>query len=98
MNVFERADRFQLNHDQVFDEKIGAVFADLMIFVEERDRFLPNESDPVERKLDRQSFFINGFKETGTKFAVNRDGSANNTMRDVAAAQIFSGFPAFLIH
>ena len=58
MNVFQSADRLQFYDDLTFDEEIQAMFADLVIAVEERHRMLPDELDSTERKFDSQCFLV----------------------------------------
>src|SRR4029434_3902426 len=98
VNVFQGTDCLQFNHDQIFYNKIEAVFTDLMVLVEKRDRSLPNESYSLERKLYCERLFINRLKKSRSKRTMNRDRSTNDPLCHGAAAQIFSCFPAFLIH
>src|SRR4029077_10245367 len=86
------------NHDQIVHNKIEAVFSDLMVLVEKRDRSLPNERYSLQRKLDRERLFINRLKKFRSKRTMNRDRSTTDALCHGAAAQIFSCFPAFLIH
>lgn len=69
-----------------------------MIFEEKRDRLLPNECDPLQRKLNRERFLVNGLEKTRPKRPMNRNRGPDDALRDAPAPQIFSCFPAFLIH
>jgi len=61
MNVFERIDRFQLHYDFIFSEEIEPVFANLVIFVEQCDRFLSNELDSTQCEFNCQCFRVSVF-------------------------------------
>ncbi len=98
MDVFERTDGFQFDDDPVFNEKIETVFADLMILVEKRNRFLTNELNPTQSNLDSERLLINGFEETWPEFAVNPDSRCDDVLGRLTIPQIPSCFPAFLIH
>jgi hypothetical protein len=98
MNVIQRVNGLQLNDDQIFDQKIESMFANLMILIEKSNRLLPNESDTAERELYGKGFFVNCFEKTGPQIAMNCNSRAYYSLCDAAIAQIFSCFPAFLIH
>lgn len=98
MNIFEGADRFELYDDLIFNEKIEAVFADLVIFVKEGDCFLSDELDPAKRELNRERLFVNRFKKPRAEFAVDPNRGRDNSLRRFTIPQLPSCFPAFLIH
>jgi hypothetical protein len=98
MNVLQLEDRFQFNDDLAFNEEIQTVFADLVIAVEERYRMLPDELDSTERKFNSHRFLVEGFQKTRTKCSVHSDCASNNFLRKFRVSEIFSCFPAFLIH
>ena len=84
MDVFEVFDSLELDDDFVFDEKIEAMLANLVVLVKERNWFLPNESNSSNCKFNRQRLFINGFQKTRAKLSMNRDGRANHLLRDAS--------------
>ena len=84
MDVFEVFDRLELDDDFVFDEKIEAMLANLVVLVKERNWFLPNESNSSNCKLNRQRLLVNGFQKTGAKLGMNRDRRANCFLRDLS--------------
>src|SRR4029077_12753659 len=98
MNVLQLADRLQFNDDLAFNEEIQTAFADLVIAVEERHRMLPDELDSTERKFNGQRFLVDRFQEARTKCSVYSDRASNNFLRKFGVSEIFSCFPAFLIH
>lgn len=80
MDVFKATDRLEFYDDPLFDEKIETVFADLMVLVEKRNRFLTHELNPAQGKLDRERLLINGFEETRPEFAVNSNTCSDNPL------------------
>src|SRR5713226_9539107 len=97
MNVFERADRLQLHNDLVFDQKIESMLANLMVFVEQDDRFLSNELDPTQSEFNCQCSLVDVFKKARSKLAVHADCRCYNSIGEFPILQP-SYFPAFLIH
>src|SRR4029078_6745818 len=81
-----------------FNEEIQTMFADLVIAVEEGHRMLPDELDSTERKFNCQRFFVDRLQKTRTKCSVYSDGASNNLLRKLGVSEIFSCFPAFLLH
>ena len=61
MDRFELRRSFQLNDESAFNEKVESVFTNLMVFIEERYRVLPNELNPTKRKFDGKRVLINIF-------------------------------------
>ena len=98
VNVFEGADRFEFHDNLIFNQKIEAMFTDLMILGKERNRFLSDELDAAERKFDGKGLLVNGLKKTRAKLAVDANGRRNNSIGRLAIPQLLSCFPAFLIH
>ena len=78
MNVFEPADRLQFYDDPILDEKVEAVFADLVIFVEKRDCFLPDELNAAEREFHSKRLLIDRFKKTRAELPVDANRSRDN--------------------
>jgi hypothetical protein len=98
VDVFERTDRFQLYNDLILDEKVETMFADLVILIEKRDRFLSNELNATERELYGERLFVNRLKKSGTKLAVDANSCRNDALGRFPIPQLPSCFPAFLIH
>jgi len=61
MDILQVFNCFKLNDDLVFDEKIEAVLANLMIAIEKREGLLPNERNSADCKFNRQRLLIDGF-------------------------------------
>ena len=78
MHILERLDRFQLNNDLVFDEKVEAMLTNLVIAIEKRDWFLPNESNSAQRKFDGERLFVNRLQKPRAEFTMNSDRCGNN--------------------
>ena len=98
MDVFESTNSFQFYDDLAVNEKIEAMFADLVISVEKSYRLLADKLNPAQRKLDSERLLINGLEEAWPKFAVNLDCRCDNAVSGLTISQIPSYFPAFLIH
>jgi hypothetical protein len=98
MNIIKDTDGFELHDDLAFNEKVEAMFTDLVIFVEQRDGLLPNILNAAQCKFNRERFFINSLKESWTKCSMNSNGRGNNSLGNLSVPQILSCFPAFLIH
>ena len=61
MDIFQRLHRFQFDDNFVLNEKIEPMFANLMIAIKKRYRFLSNKCNSTESELDRQSLIVNRF-------------------------------------
>ena len=48
MDVFERANGFQFDHDLFFDEKIQTMLANLVVFIEKRNLLLTDELNSTQ--------------------------------------------------
>jgi len=98
MDILELANRLQFDDDFAFNEEIQTMFADLVIAIEERHGMLPDELDSTKRKFNSQRLLIHRFQKTGTKRPVHSDCASNNFLGEFGVSEIFSCFPAFLIH
>src|SRR5215468_6999393 len=98
MDILELANRLQFDDDFAFNEEIQTMFADLGIAIEERHGMLPDELESTECKFNSQRFLVDGFQKTRTKCSVHSDRGSNNFFRNFGVSEMFSCFPAFLIH
>jgi len=81
---------FELNDDFVFDEKIEAVLADLMIAVEKREGLLPNERNSANCKFNRQRLLIDGFEKARSKFGMDGNRGDDHLLRNASVPQFHS--------
>lgn len=75
--------RFELDHDTVFDEEIEPRLADDMVLVFHTDRQLASEADTAERQFDAQRFFVDRFQKSGTEKPVDLDRSPDHSVSKV---------------
>ena len=61
MDIFERVDRLELDHDLLVYKEIQPMFANLMIAIKQRYQFLSNKRNSTESELNRQSLLVNRF-------------------------------------
>lgn len=78
MNVLERLDSFEFDDNFVFHEKVEPMLTNLVIAIEKRDWFLPNESNSAQRKFHRERLFVNRLQKPRSEFTMNSDRCGNN--------------------
>lgn len=98
MDVFQCADCFQLYDNLILDEEVEAMFTNLVILVEKRDRFLSNELNSTKCEFDGQGLLVYGLEKSRTQLAMNPNRSGDYSLRQFGISQLPSCFPAFLIH
>ncbi len=70
-------DRLEFNNNFFLDQKIEPVFADLVITIKKWDRFLPNERNSADGKLNCQRLFVDGLEKAWSKLAMHCDRGRN---------------------
>jgi len=83
MDVFQRLDSLEFDDDSIFDKKVEAVLAYLMVLVKDCNGFLTNELNPTEREFHGERFLIKAFKKSGTKIAMNTNRCGYDAVRDL---------------
>lgn len=83
MNGFQLADGLDLDHDQTFDDKVGAAGADMLAFIEDIHFLLADDIEVGLAHFDVEGTLVDDFLVAVSEGIMDAEGAADDALGDV---------------